>query len=92
MVKTRTFSTAIGLGDYVRDRVTGFRGIVTGITYWLNGCIRVGIQGEKLNSGVPSETQWIDDVQLTVVTKGKIGVRPEVGGARPSVRRSSDPR
>jgi len=91
MVKTRTFSSVIGLGDYVRDRVTGFKGIVTGITYFLNGCVRVAVQGEKLNAGVPTEVQWIDDVQLTAVTKSKLTVRPEVGGDRPAVRRASDP-
>ncbi len=39
---------SIKLGDRVKDKVTGYTGIVTGITTWLNGCARMGIQAETV--------------------------------------------
>jgi len=31
------------LGCRARDTITGFEGVVTSITRWLNGCDRIGI-------------------------------------------------
>jgi len=81
----------IQLGDGVQCKVTGFIGVVTGITYWLNGCVRVGVQGQSTKDGVPTEVQWIDDVQLKVVTPGKLAIKqPSLGGERPPVKRAVD--
>lgn len=68
--KPYKFKTARAyLGDIVRDRVTGFQGMVTARTVWLNGCARLGIQRQDLHEGLPQETQWFDDHQLEVITK-----------------------
>jgi hypothetical protein len=58
------------LGDRVKCRVTGYTGIVTAVTHWLNGCRRLGIQDEKLKDGKPAEAQYFDDEQLEVVKRG----------------------
>ena len=82
----------IGLGDRVRDPISGFQGIVIGITTWLHGCIRIGVQPEKLDKdGKPSEDKWFDQSQLVLV---KAGVhKPMVLGVQeapaPEERRSS---
>jgi hypothetical protein len=57
------------LGDRVKCRITGYSGIVTAITHWLNGCRRLAVQDEKLKDGKPSETQHFDDEQLEVVKR-----------------------
>lgn len=54
-------------GDKVKDRVTGFTGIVIGITTWLNGCIRAGIQSEAFRDGLPIDPYWVDVGQLEVL-------------------------
>lgn len=61
----------IGLGDRVKDPVTGFAGIVTCETKWLHGCIRLGVQPEKVGADkkVP-ETQYFDQSQLVLVKAG----------------------
>ena len=51
----------ICLGDKVKDSITGFSGIVVGITTWLYGCKTVGIQPQELKDGQPIEAKWIDD-------------------------------
>lgn len=63
----------IKLGTIVKDRVTGFSGVVVGITEWLNGCRRIGIQAQKIiaATGVPSDIHWIDEVQLNEAPTAK---------------------
>ncbi len=61
----------IGLGDRVKDTVTGFTGIVIGVTTWLHGCIRIGVQPEKLGKdGKTQEAVWFDQSQLLLVKAG----------------------
>jgi hypothetical protein len=61
--------TKIKLGDYVEDTITGYEGIVTGITHWLNGCARVGIQSKENRSnetGLPVDIYWVDETTIKI--------------------------
>lgn len=82
----------ISLGDAVRDKVTGFMGIVVGTAHWMNGCVRHAVQGTVLKDGVPTAAQWIDDVQLELVKAGKVAVSAAAatGGPRPDPQRAKD--
>ncbi len=57
----------IGLGDRVRDPITGFSGIIICVTTWLYGCIRIGVQPEELHKGKPVEDKYFDQGQLELV-------------------------
>lgn len=60
----------IKLGDYVRDTITGYEGIAAGITTWLNGCGRIGIQNKtarNTETGLPVDMYWVDDVTVEVI-------------------------
>ena len=59
----------IDLGDRVKDPITGLTGIVICTTVWLHGCIRMGVQPEKLKDGKQQEAQHFDQSQLVVVKK-----------------------
>lgn len=60
----------VELGDRVKDPVTGFVGIACVLSTWLNGCIRIGIQPEKLDKdGKVQEAQYFDQGGLVVVKK-----------------------
>jgi len=79
----------IHLGDVARDEVTGFEGVVIAETKWLNGCLRLTLQPQKLDKqGKPYETQTFDIEQLKLIkAKNKPAHRP-VGGPMPDpVRR-----
>lgn len=67
----------VNLGDKVKDRVTGFEGIDTGITECLQGCRRVIVQPQGLHEGKTIESMYIDEPQLEVVKAGAYK-RPEV--------------
>lgn len=68
----------VKLGDKVKDRVTGFKGIAVAKTEWLYGCVRIGVRSQKLNKdGSPITEQWFDEASVTVTSKAPGGpVRP----------------
>jgi hypothetical protein len=71
------------LGQVVKDVVTGFEGVVTGRTEWLNGCVRYGVQSRKLKEGVPTEAQWFDEQQLSATAKQPVTIAmQDTGGPR----------
>ena len=73
----------VGLGDVVRDTITGFEGVVCAKTEWLNGCVRVQVQPKQLREGKPIEAHTFDIEQLELVKIGGRKSRP-TGGDRPS--------
>jgi len=57
----------IELGAKVKDRITGFTGIVGSRTEYLTGCRRYGVQFQKLSKdGKPQNWQYFDEDMLTV--------------------------
>ena len=59
----------IELGDRVKDKISGVRGVAIGVTFWLHGCKRWCIQPEESKDGKPAETITVDDPQLEVLKK-----------------------
>ncbi len=70
---------AIQLGDKVKDRTTGFEGVVVARTDWLYGCTRFGVQSEGLHEGKPLEAEWFDEQALDECSE-------EPGGPCPGAR------
>jgi len=56
-----------GLNDLVKDTLTGFKGVVVARSQWQNGCIRYGVQSQKLHEGKLVEEQWLDEQRLELV-------------------------
>jgi len=54
----------------VRDRVTGLRGIVTGRTEYINGCVQWLVKPPVDKDGKLVDGCWIDTIQLEVVGPG----------------------
>lgn len=59
------------LGDEVRNRITGFTGIVSSYSKHLAGCERLWVEPRVDATGKPMEGQWLD-IDLAEV------VRPNV--------------
>ena len=76
----------INLGDKVKDLVTGFSGIATGRTTFLNGCDRICITPPVDKDGKPGESAWFDEPQVERVKANvvKQGLR-NTGGPMTSV-------
>ena len=57
----------IELGQTVRDKVTGFKGIAITKCKYLNGCIQYSIQPRVNDNGEIPKDQWIDEQQLEII-------------------------
>jgi len=54
--------------ETVKDTITGFVGMVIGVTEWDNGCVRYIVQSRKLDKdGKPIESQTFDEQNLVSV-------------------------
>ena len=66
-----THPDGIELGDLVRDRITGFEGVVECISEWLNSCRRITVTPTKLDeNGNPISNRTFDAPQLEIVEAG----------------------
>lgn len=57
------------LGVTVKDRITGFMGIVTARVEYLNGCIQYCVKPEISEDGKMPEGEYIDRDQLEVIPR-----------------------
>ncbi len=71
-----TNTDQIELGDEVKDIVSGFTGIATARTEFLNGCIRISIDPPVDKEGKPVEGKWFDQEQIEVLQRGKVKPKP----------------
>ncbi len=75
----------IALGTKVRERVSGFEGVVVARTTWLTGCDRYTVQPSGLDkAGKPFETCTFDEPQLIVLGQPRTpAVEPKAVAANP---------
>lgn len=78
----------IKLGQTAHDKISGFEGIVTARTEWLNGCVRIHIEPTKLKDGQLQKAYWFDEPQLEIQKKSK--KRLSLGGPARSVAPTRD--
>ena len=82
----------VNLGDKVRDTITGQKGIAVARTVWLNGCIRVTVQPQKLTrEGKTLDIETFDEVQLEVLELAAPKLVKPAAGPRPAPQRQPDP-
>lgn len=85
------------LGDRVKDKLSGFTGIVIGETTWIYGCRRLTVQSEDMKEGKPIDPYSFDAPQLEVLKKSVLAPRPvpddaaRPHGPRPDAARRDDP-
>lgn len=60
------------LGHTVRDRITGFIGIVTGIVTYISGCSQALVVPKVKADGTLAEGQWFDLQRLELQSKKQI--------------------
>jgi len=91
--KPNTMKEEVKLGQLVKDRITGFEGIVIAITNWLYGCNRITIQPRELKDGKPVEAQSFDVQQLEIIDDKPMSMKTskmattKPGGPRPEPTR-----
>jgi hypothetical protein len=94
---TATREKPFNYGDEVVDTVTDYKGKVVGHSYYLSGCLHVGIQGKTINKdGLPAETWWVPVQGVKLVKAAKPAKKTSAakgpGGPMSAPTRSGDPR
>jgi hypothetical protein len=82
-VSTRT---DVLLGQLVREKITGFEGIVCALSYEVDGTVFVGIQPRGLDNGNPREPLDFDIERVEVVDATPAILNTKGDAARLSVR------
>jgi hypothetical protein len=70
-------------GDELKDKITGFRGVVISRGDYLTGCNRYALKPQKLMKDKKiQDAEWFDEDQLILIKKKKIDLseRPNTGG------------
>lgn len=87
------------LGKKVKDRVTGYTGVVTSVSFDLYGCVQALVTPSATDGKEPYQSFWFDVKRLTEdggrvmdapVFDGPLGTEPG-GNALPQQRRTPVP-
>lgn len=62
------------MGQCVKDKVTGFSGVVTGCTSYITGCDQFLVQPPVKDNGDFVESRWLDENRLHVMNNGDLVV------------------
>lgn len=64
------------LGLKVKDKVTGFEGVVSSLSFDLYGCVQVVIQPPMGSEGSYPEGRWFDVNRLKILSKKPVMTLP----------------
>ncbi len=67
---------AIGMGAEVKDRITGFKGRVTGRSQYISGCNQYAVQPVTKQDGDFIEGRWFDEHRLEVTNADPVVLEP----------------
>ena len=65
------------LGKNAKDKVTGFEGVVTTMSYDLYGCIQAIITPPANKDGKKEDSHWFDVARLEVSTEDRVMPVPD---------------
>lgn len=80
-----------GLGVRVKEKVTGFSGVITGRTQWLTNCNTYIVQPEGLKEdGTPKENHQFDESRLDLIDEKPV-MKPkrETGGPTDHIKQTN---
>lgn len=84
-----TFKFEMGLP--ARDTITGFQGVITSRTQFINGCNRYGIEPKMDKDGKLPEVHAFDEARIELI-EGKVFKDERVAGDPPGGPRTLAPR
>ena len=65
------------LGKEVKDKVTGFRGVVSSVSFDLYGCVQAAVAPPVDEKGEIPRTGWFDVVRLNVLSHDPVMELPD---------------
>lgn len=94
MSKVKSLPSEVANGVEVKDRLTGFKGIVTSMTTYITGCVHAGVQPKVTKEGAYPDALGFDISRLDVIGWGeykediKEGIKEEIPGGPQKMPRS----
>lgn len=79
------------LGSTLKDKVTGFEGVTTGVAYYLTGCTQYVLSPKIDKDGKIPDGQWFDKERLELVkdtTLVEVKMTPTGGPQRDAPNRT----
>jgi len=71
------------LHEIVKDKVTGFAGVILGRTEYATGCNQYGVQPQKMTKeGKTPDWEWFDETRI-LATGNRIKSLQDIGGPCP---------
>lgn len=67
-------------GDKVEDVINGYAGIVIAVDEWQTGCKRACVKSQSLKDGLPLDSQWIDEANLSLVEAAPVTAAEQEDG------------
>jgi hypothetical protein len=67
------------LGDFVRDKITGFEGVATGVAKYITGCTQWLVTSKKLKPDGDTMANWLDEVRLEPGVGEALKLAPAAG-------------
>jgi hypothetical protein len=77
VVKTEPNPQLVDIGQEGKDRITGFKGIITGRAVFLNGCARIALQPPVDKEGKSRKIEWFDEANIESKRKKVVAVKEE---------------
>lgn len=71
--------STIKLGDKVRCKVTGFKGVATARVEYINGCVQYAIT-PKSKDGVYPDSTYLDEKQIEAGDGDRVELKTEATG------------
>jgi hypothetical protein len=65
------------LGLKAQDKVTGFKGVITSISFDLYGCVQAVVNPGTDKTGKPVDSHWFDVSRLKVTSTTPVMERPD---------------
>lgn len=62
-------------GDVLKDKVSGFEGVVMVKAQYSTGCVHYGLESQNLKDGLPQAWQWLDQSRLVLVKKSVVSFK-----------------
>lgn len=75
----------VELGRKAKDTISGFTGIVTAISEYLNGCRRICLSPKVKKDGDLPDSCWFDEPQLKILRGGVRRGDKNTGGPAHSI-------
>lgn len=75
-----SYDFKFNLGDEVRERITGYAGVVLARTHWLHNCNTYGVKSHELKDGKPIDAIWFDEPSLELLEAKTMTPKRTTGG------------